>query len=161
MSPYKRSILSKINNSSRKITEQLPDIPEKQYFSIGEVSILCKVKPHVLRYWESEFSQLKPTKRKGNRRYYKIKEVLLIRKIRTLLYNEGYTINGAKTRLHGELSFNKNQQSHLTMAVSKSDKNLLDPFANSNFFSDNELDDDISRKLLEILDILQGSQDSC
>ena len=82
-------------------TDSLPSIPAKRYFTIGEVSDLCAVKPHVLRYWEQEFSQLKPIKRRGNRRYYQHHEVLLIRRIRELLYEEGFTINGARNRLDG------------------------------------------------------------
>src|SRR6202795_839864 len=78
---------------------QLPPIPAKRYFTIGEVSELCAVKPHVLRYWEQEFTQLKPVKRRGNRRYYQHHEVLLIRRIRQLLYEEGFTISGARHRL--------------------------------------------------------------
>ncbi len=77
----------------------LPAIPAKRYFTIGEVSELCGVKPHVLRYWEQEFTQLKPVKRRGNRRYYQHHEVLLIRRIRQLLYDEGFTISGARHRL--------------------------------------------------------------
>ena len=77
----------------------LPPIPAKRYFTIGEVSELCGVKPHVLRYWEQEFTQLKPVKRRGNRRYYQHHEVLLIRRIRELLYDQGFTINGARNRL--------------------------------------------------------------
>jgi DNA-binding transcriptional MerR regulator len=77
----------------------LPPIPAKRYFTIGEVSELCAVKPHVLRYWEQEFTQLKPIKRRGNRRYYQHHEVLLIRRIRSLLYDQGFTINGARNRL--------------------------------------------------------------
>jgi DNA-binding transcriptional MerR regulator len=77
----------------------LPPIPAKRYFTIGEVSELCGVKPHVLRYWEQEFTQLKPVKRRGNRRYYQHHEVLLIRRIRQLLYEEGFTISGARHRL--------------------------------------------------------------
>ncbi|MGE5170248.1 MAG: MerR family transcriptional regulator [Rudaea sp.] len=80
----------------------LPPIPAKRYFTIGEVSELCAVKPHVLRYWEQEFSQLKPVKRRGNRRYYQHHEVLLIRRIRDLLYEQGFTINGARHRLDSE-----------------------------------------------------------
>jgi DNA-binding transcriptional MerR regulator len=83
---------------SRKRAE-LPPIPAKRYFTIGEVSELCGVKPHVLRYWEQEFTQLKPVKRRGNRRYYQHHEVLLIRRIRQLLYEEGFTISGARNRL--------------------------------------------------------------
>ena len=78
---------------------ELPPIPAKRYFTIGEVSELCGVKAHVLRYWEQEFTQLKPVKRGGNRRYYQHHEVLLIRRIRQLLYEEGFTISGARTRL--------------------------------------------------------------
>lgn len=78
---------------------QLPSIPAKRYFTIGEVSELCGVKPHVLRYWEQEFTQLKPVKRRGNRRYYQHHEVLLIRRIRELLYEQGFTISGARNRL--------------------------------------------------------------
>src|SRR5512132_1710970 len=81
---------------------ELPPIPAKRYFTIGEVSDLCAVKPHVLRYWEQEFSQLKPVKRRGNRRYYQHHEVLLIRRIRDLLYEQGFTINGARHRLDTE-----------------------------------------------------------
>ena len=80
-------------------TNDLPAIPAKRYFTIGEVSELCGVKPHVLRYWEQEFTQLKPLKRRGNRRYYQHHEVLLIRRIRELLYEHGFTINGARNRL--------------------------------------------------------------
>lgn len=79
--------------------EELPPIPAKRYFTIGEVSELCGVKPHVLRYWEQEFNQLKPVKRRGNRRYYQHHEVLLVRRIRELLYNQGFTISGARNRL--------------------------------------------------------------
>jgi DNA-binding transcriptional MerR regulator len=81
--------------------DQLPPIPGKRYFTIGEVSDLCAVKPHVLRYWEQEFPQLKPVKRRGNRRYYQRQDVLVIRQIRGLLYEEGFTIGGARQRLTG------------------------------------------------------------
>ena len=79
--------------------DELPPIPAKRYFTIGEVSELCGVKPHVLRYWEQEFNQLKPVKRRGNRRYYQHHEVLLVRRIRELLYSQGFTISGARNRL--------------------------------------------------------------
>jgi DNA-binding transcriptional MerR regulator len=82
--------------------DELPAIPGKRYFTIGEVSELCGVKPHVLRYWEQEFPQLKPVKRRGNRRYYQRRDVLLIRQIRSLLYEEGFTIGGARQRLTGD-----------------------------------------------------------
>ncbi|WP_017940200.1 MerR family transcriptional regulator [Zestomonas thermotolerans] len=79
--------------------DELPPIPGKRYFTIGEVSDLCAVKPHVLRYWEQEFSQLNPIKRRGNRRYYQRQDVLMIRQIRSLLYDQGFTIGGARQRL--------------------------------------------------------------
>ena len=82
----------------------LPPIPAKRYFTIGEVSELCGVKPHVLRYWEQEFTQLKPVKRRGNRRYYQHHEVLLIRRIRELLYEQGFTISGARNKLDSRAS---------------------------------------------------------
>ena len=81
---------------------ELPPIPGKRYFTIGEVSELCAVKPHVLRYWEQEFPQLKPVKRRGNRRYYQRQDVLIIRQIRCLLYSEGFTIGGARQKLAGD-----------------------------------------------------------
>jgi DNA-binding transcriptional MerR regulator len=83
---------------------ELPPIPAKRYFTIGEVSDLCGVKPHVLRYWEQEFTQLKPVKRRGNRRYYQHHEVLLIRRIRELLYEQGFTISGARNKLGSRLA---------------------------------------------------------
>jgi DNA-binding transcriptional MerR regulator len=82
--------------------DELPPIPGKRYFTIGEVSELCAVKPHVLRYWEQEFPQLKPVKRRGNRRYYQRQDVLIIRQIRSLLYDDGFTIGGARQKLTGE-----------------------------------------------------------
>nr|WP_315482403.1 MerR family transcriptional regulator [uncultured Undibacterium sp.] len=93
----------------------LPPIPAKRYFTIGEVSDLCGVKPHVLRYWEQEFAQLKPVKRRGNRRYYQHHEVLLIRRIRELLYEQGFTINGARNKLN-------NQPAHDEVAVEARDE---------------------------------------
>jgi DNA-binding transcriptional MerR regulator len=82
--------------------DELPPIPGKRYFTIGEVSDLCGVKPHVLRYWEQEFPQLKPVKRRGNRRYYQRQDVIVIRQIRGLLYEQGFTIGGARNRLTGD-----------------------------------------------------------
>lgn len=82
--------------------DELPPIPAKRYFTIGEVSDLCGVKPHVLRYWEQEFPQLNPVKRRGNRRYYRRQDVILIRQIRSLLYQQGFTIGGARQQLTGE-----------------------------------------------------------
>ena len=88
-----------MTSSSQQDKVVLPPIPAKRYFTIGEVSELCGVRPHVLRYWEQEFTQLKPVKRRGNRRYYQHHEVLLVRRIRQLLYDEGFTISGARNRL--------------------------------------------------------------
>ncbi|MEC5397152.1 MerR family transcriptional regulator [Uliginosibacterium sp. H1] len=85
----------------------LPPIPAKRYFTIGEVSELCGVKPHVLRYWEQEFTQLKPVKRRGNRRYYQHHEVLLVRRIRDLLYRDGFTISGARNKLEDLAELNR------------------------------------------------------
>ncbi|HKB59297.1 MAG TPA: MerR family transcriptional regulator [Gallionellaceae bacterium] len=91
-----------MESHNHKSNAELPPIPAKRYFTIGEMSELCGVKPHVLRYWEQEFSQLKPVKRRGNRRYYQHHEVLLIRRIRQLLYEEGFTISGARSRLENQ-----------------------------------------------------------
>jgi DNA-binding transcriptional MerR regulator len=106
---------------------QLPPIPAKRYFTIGEVSDLCGVKPHVLRYWEQEFTQLKPVKRRGNRRYYQHHEVLLIRKIRELLYEQGFTISGARNRLDGadlvEPSENNVQETAISTATGNTNEN--------------------------------------
>ena len=97
--------------SRRKV--DLPPIPAKRYFTIGEVSDLCGVKPHVLRYWEQEFTQLKPVKRRGNRRYYQHHEVLLIRRIRELLYEEGFTISGARNRLDNAITGDDRQEARI------------------------------------------------
>src|ERR1700758_2807854 len=114
----------------------LPPIPAKRYFTIGEVSDLCGVKPHVLRYWEQEFTQLKPVKRRGNRRYYQHHEVLLIRRIRALLYEQGFTISGARNKLDNRLA----EDSALAAGVD-ADVEALDPGA-------------IRKELAEILRIL-------
>jgi len=89
-------------SSNKKIPQDLPPIPDKLYFTIGEASALCFVKPYVLRYWEQEFPQLNPTKRRGKRRYYQRNEIILIRRIKNLLYEQGYTIEGARNKLSGE-----------------------------------------------------------
>ena len=86
-----------------EVQVELPEIPGKRYFAIGEVSELCQVKPHVLRYWEQEFPQLKPIKRRGNRRYYQHEDVMMVRRIRSLLYDQGFTIGGARQRLKDPL----------------------------------------------------------
>jgi DNA-binding transcriptional MerR regulator len=110
---------------------QLPPIPAKRYFTIGEVSELCGVKPHVLRYWEQEFTQLKPVKRRGNRRYYQHHEVLLIRRIRELLYDQGFTISGARNRLDELVSepsakSGRGQRSNLAAVVRKEIQGVIE-----------------------------------
>lgn len=105
-------------------TSTLPPIPAKRYFTIGEVSDLCGVKAHVLRYWEQEFTQLKPLKRRGNRRYYQHHEVLLVRRIRELLYDQGYTIHGARIQLR-PTSGNSHGDSHHAPAAMASAPALL------------------------------------
>jgi DNA-binding transcriptional MerR regulator len=95
----------------------LPPIPAKRYFTIGEVSDLCGVKPHVLRYWEQEFTQLRPMKRRGNRRYYQHHEVLLIRRIRELLYEHGFTISGARNRLAESVQTGRRKEAELTQPI--------------------------------------------
>ena len=100
-----------LDATETKSTVELPAIPGKRYFTIGEVSDLCGVKPHVLRYWEQEFPQLKPVKRRGNRRYYQRHDVLMIRQIRSLLYEQGFTIGGARQQLSGETAKTDQNQS--------------------------------------------------
>lgn len=94
--------LTKNQNNGLQGDMELSPIPDKLYFSIGEVADLCQLKPHVLRYWEQEFPQLSPSKRRGNRRYYQRKDLLLVRQIKSLLYNKGYTIEGARQHLAGD-----------------------------------------------------------
>ncbi|MFT6790894.1 MAG: DNA-binding transcriptional MerR regulator [Cellvibrionaceae bacterium] len=101
-----------------KDNDELPVIPGKRYFTIGEVSELCAVKAHVLRYWEQEFPQLKPVKRRGNRRYYQRQDVLTIRQIRALLYNQGFTIGGARQRMGDETGQNSSSAApHYNKAI--------------------------------------------
>lgn len=107
----------------------LPVIPAKRYFTIGEVSDLCGVKPHVLRYWEQEFTQLRPMKRRGNRRYYQHHEVLMVRRIRDLLYDQGFTISGARNKLH-ELTQGERGKPHAAPS-SDDDTGLLSQAAHS------------------------------
>lgn len=102
-----------MSNQKKRTTKdkhELPPIPDKIYFTIGEVGKLCSLKPHVLRYWEQEFSQLSPNKRRGNRRYYQHKDVILVRRIRHLLYEQGFTIEGARQQLAGEAAKDQRQQ---------------------------------------------------
>jgi DNA-binding transcriptional MerR regulator len=108
----------------RPARSELPPIPAKRYFTIGEVSELCAVKAHVLRYWEQEFAQLKPVKRRGNRRYYQHHEVLLIRRIRELLYEEGFTISGARQRLELDAESPVESESRPERVVSLSGPNI-------------------------------------
>jgi len=120
---------------NHKLNAALPSIPAKRYFTIGEVSDLCGVKAHVLRYWEQEFTQLKPVKRGGNRRYYQHHEVLLIRRIRQLLYEDGFTISGARGRLDNVIG----------QRVECSQPQLLQSSASSS---------ELRREIREILDLL-------
>ena len=108
-----------------QINPQLPSIPTKRYFTISEASDLCEVEAHVLRYWEQEFSQLKPLKRRGNRRYYQRRDVILIRQIKDLLYNNGYTIKGAKQKLSDDENHEESQSSTLD-AIRSEVENLID-----------------------------------
>lgn len=141
----------------------LPVIPAKRYFTIGEVGDLCGVKPHVLRYWEQEFTQLRPMKRRGNRRYYQHHEVLMIRKIRDLLYDQGFTISGARNKMQEMLQLSRGQKDDLSTDFSKMDVIELDQVIpqlnqerhrsypllspNDNLFS-------VQQQLLEIRDLL-------
>jgi DNA-binding transcriptional MerR regulator len=104
---------------------QLPPIPAKRYFTIGEVGELCGVKPHVLRYWEQEFTQLRPVKRRGNRRYYQHHEVLMIRRIRDLLYDQGFTISGARNRLQELVQSDRAGRHELTGGDVEGDESAL------------------------------------
>lgn len=121
----------------------LPPIPAKRYFTIGEVSDLCGVKPHVLRYWEQEFTQLRPMKRRGNRRYYQHHEVLMIRKIRDLLYDQGFTISGARNKLHEivQIEGDKRRNGEVMLdgieVIDAGDSGLAD-FPDSGDFEDSE-----------------------
>jgi DNA-binding transcriptional MerR regulator len=106
---------------------ELPPIPGKRYFTIGEVSELCNVKPHVLRYWEQEFTQLKPVKRRGNRRYYQRQDVIIIRQIRSLLYEQGFTIGGARQQFESEdVKFDANQSQQIIRQLRSELEEVLD-----------------------------------
>ncbi len=111
--------------------EPLPPIPAKRYFTIGEVSELCGVKPHVLRYWEQEFAQLKPVKRRGNRRYYQHHEVLLVRRIRELLYNQGFPISGARNRLENAHEESKQENEISLESIREELRNIVEILRNS------------------------------
>lgn len=140
----------------------LPSIPAKRYFTIGEVADLCGVKPHVLRYWEQEFTQLRPMKRRGNRRYYQHHEVLMIRRIRDLLYDQGFTINGARHRLE-EITQQERSSAHASGTVAGSAAETeLDQYSSSQLTPHHAfacgVDQDqllaVARELLEIRDLL-------
>jgi len=131
----------------------LPPIPAKRYFTIGEVSELCGVKPHVLRYWEQEFTQLKPVKRRGNRRYYQHHEVLLIRRIRELLYEEGFTISGARNRLDNAFTGDDRSEAGARLARAGAPSSGADSAPGT--ASDTAA---LKRELREVLDALRTSQ---
>ncbi len=155
--------------------KSLPPIPAKRYFTIGEVSELCGVKPHVLRYWEQEFTQLRPMKRRGNRRYYQHHEVLMIRRIRDLLYDQGFTISGARNKLHEivQVEADKRRNGEVMLdgvdVIDGADSGLGD-FGDSGDFEDSEPGNDaadlpsgslaqqrlqlVRRELFEIRDLL-------
>jgi DNA-binding transcriptional MerR regulator len=158
------------------LEKTLPPIPAKRYFTIGEVGDLCGVKPHVLRYWEQEFTQLRPMKRRGNRRYYQHHEVLMIRRIRDLLYDQGFTISGARNKLQEivqeERDRRRNGEVMLDgVEVLEGGESILEDFEESTTFGDSELanfdlvDDGLShqrllivrRELLELRDLLNPS----
>jgi DNA-binding transcriptional MerR regulator len=138
---------------SSKPLPELPPIPAKRYFTIGEVSELCLVKPHVLRYWEQEFSQLRPAKRRGNRRYYQHHEVLLVRRIRELLYGEGFTIIGARGRLdeeaNGKVARVRRRGANAVVTVNGSGTGGAAPAASV----------DVRAELLAIVELLSASAD--
>ncbi|MEK9770888.1 MAG: MerR family transcriptional regulator [Nitrosomonadales bacterium] len=141
----------KILIQENKIKLNLPAIPTKRYFRIGEVSELCDLKPHVLRYWEQEFPQLSPNTRKGNRRYYQVEEILLIRKIRELLYEEGYTIHGAKQKLANR-EFVKTTTSKEEIQKAQSEL----PLETENNFNNEEPVRNLKSQLADILKILKS-----
>lgn len=140
----------------------LPSIPAKRYFTIGEVGDLCDVKPHVLRYWEQEFTQLRPMKRRGNRRYYQHHEVLMIRRIRELLYDQGFTISGARNKLHEQIQGDRHK--HSADDVVFHAEGSLDTLEGVDVFGDTLLEGDdsaaaqklmlVRRELFEIRDLL-------
>jgi DNA-binding transcriptional MerR regulator len=141
----------------------LPSIPAKRYFTIGEVGDLCGVKPHVLRYWEQEFTQLRPMKRRGNRRYYQHHEVLMIRRIRDLLYDQGFTISGARNKMQELLQLERDKKSQGEemldgVEVIEVTDSMLADFSNSEFFDNVSTDNDpwqrVRHELFAIRDLL-------
>jgi DNA-binding transcriptional MerR regulator len=160
------------------LEKSLPPIPAKRYFTIGEVSDLCGVKPHVLRYWEQEFTQLRPMKRRGNRRYYQHHEVLMIRRIRDLLYDQGFTISGARNKLHEivQLESDKRRNGEVMLDgvdVIEGGDSTMGDFGDSGDFEDSEPGNDaadlpsgsvaqqrlqlVRRELFEIRDLLSAT----
>ena len=146
----------------------LPPIPAKRYFTIGEVGELCGVKPHVLRYWEQEFTQLRPMKRRGNRRYYQHHEVLMIRRIRDLLYDQGFTISGARNKMQEILAAERDKKRNGEVmlegveVLELNEPGDLDDFTESQLAEDDEpvVQDRlyfVRRELAEIRDLLSGS----
>ena len=145
----------------------LPLIPAKRYFTIGEVGDLCGVKPHVLRYWEQEFTQLRPMKRRGNRRYYQHHEVLMIRRIRDLLYDQGFTISGARQKMQEILQLERDKKCHGEMALDGLEVFELND-SELNDFDDTQMDmasDDgsdplllVRRELFEIRELLSPAR---
>jgi DNA-binding transcriptional MerR regulator len=141
----------------------LPSIPAKRYFTIGEVGDLCGVKPHVLRYWEQEFTQLRPMKRRGNRRYYQHHEVLMIRRIRDLLYDQGFTISGARNKMQEILQLERDKKSQGVdllegVEVIEVSDSMLGDFVDSEFADPQDLADgpwsQVRQELFQIRDLL-------
>jgi DNA-binding transcriptional MerR regulator len=146
----------------------LPPIPAKRYFTIGEVGDLCGVKPHVLRYWEQEFTQLRPMKRRGNRRYYQHHEVLMIRRIRDLLYDQGFTISGARNKMQELLSAERDKKRNGEVMLDGVEVLEMNEPSDLDEFSESHLAEDdlpgtvdklhlVRRELTEIRDLLAGS----
>ncbi|MEK9801937.1 MAG: MerR family transcriptional regulator [Curvibacter sp.] len=146
----------------------LPPIPAKRYFTIGEVGDLCGVKPHVLRYWEQEFTQLRPMKRRGNRRYYQHHEVLMIRRIRDLLYDQGFTISGARNKMQEILAAERDKKRAGEVMLEGVDVLEMNEPSDLDDFSESQLVDDedpaandklhlVKRELTEIRELLSGS----
>ncbi len=133
---------------------ELPPIPAKRYFTIGEVSELCGVKPHVLRYWEQEFTQLRPVKRRGNRRYYQHHEVLLARRIRELLYQDGFTISGARHRLDDPSVLKSNDQ-NAPLTTSEDVSFEVQSVAQSGMPSDRQTNS-LRKEITAIIDFLRA-----